>query len=180
MPAYHEVVVQIPTLFEYAGGLEAFQSLTQVFYKKVALDPILAPVFEHMSSDHPDHVARFIAESFGGGPLFSQGRSPNQSMQHMVGKHLQRHLTEAQRRRWVELLVDSADEVHLPADPEFRSAFMAHIEWGTRIAVANSQLSENPTDPKDHIPRWGWGEVKGPYEVVGSICQFPLDSEAAK
>ena len=166
-------MAQIPTLFDYAGGLEAFTKLTERFYQKVAKDNLLAPVFSQMPADHPEHVARFLAESFGGGPLFSGARTSNEAMEYMVGKHLDRHLTEQQRHQWVGLLIDAADEVGLPGDPEFRSAFMAHIEWGTRIAVINSQLSENPTDPKDHIPQWGWGEVRGPYDVVGSICQFP-------
>ena len=32
----------------------------------------------------------------------------------------------------------------LKSDPEFRPAFVGYIEWGTRIAVINSQLSEKP------------------------------------
>jgi len=80
----------------------------------------------------------------------------------MIGKHVNRHLDEAKRRRWVHLLLKAADEVGLPDDPEFRSAFLAYIEWGTRIAVINSQpgadaVSEQP------MPKWGWGEVRGPY-----------------
>jgi hypothetical protein len=51
-----------------------------------------------------------------------------------------------------------ADDVGLPADPEFRSAFMAYIEWGTRIAVANSQPAATPV-PHAPVPRWGWGEA---------------------
>ena len=33
----------------------------------------------------------------------------------------------------------AADDAGLPEDPEFRSAFMAYVEWGTRIAMHNSQ-----------------------------------------
>src|SRR5262249_55414347 len=45
------------------------------------------------------------------------------------------HLTEEQRRRRVQLLCDCADLGGLPADPEYRSAFVSYIEWGTRLAV---------------------------------------------
>jgi hemoglobin len=40
----------------------------------------------------------------------------------------------------------------------FRSAFLAYVEWGTRLAVANSQPGATPP-PKAPVPRWGWGEA---------------------
>ena len=76
----------------------------------------------------------------------------------MLAKHRGRELTEKQRRRWVSLLCDAADDVALPADPEFRSAFVAYIEWGTRLAMANSQPGAEPP-PEAPVPRWGWGEA---------------------
>lgn len=168
---------RIPSPAEHAGGLPAFQKLTERFYAKVVQDDVLAPVFAHMSPEHPAHVAAFLAQCSGLGPVYSGDGSENEAMRAMVGEHLGRHLTEAQRRRWVDLLIDSADEVGLPSDPEYRSAFMAKIEWGSRVAVMNSQLTENPVGPDDHLPRFGWGSVQGPYEVVGSICNFPVDDE---
>ena len=171
---------KIPNPAEYGGGLAAFERLTECFYKKVALDPILAQVFAEMDENHPKHVAAFLVQCFGGGPTYSGDRSENEAVREMVQHHLGRHLTEIQRRRWVDLLMDSADEVALPNDPEFRSAFAAKIEWGTRIAVMNSQLDENPTGPNDHIPRFGWGSVKGLWASVGSICEFPVEEELIK
>jgi len=35
----------------------------------------------------------------------------------MISRHLGRALTEQQRRRWFTLLLDTADEVGLPNDP---------------------------------------------------------------
>jgi hemoglobin len=170
----------IPTPGEYAGGLAAFERLTACFYTKVRADELLAPVFARMGDDHPQHVAAFLAQCFGCGHAYSAGRSENEALSEMVGKHLGRHLTEPQRRRWVTLIMDSADEVGLPADPEFRSAFAAKIEWGTRIAVQNSASDQNPVQSGDHIPRFGWGSVRGPYEIVGSICAFEIGDDADK
>jgi hemoglobin len=48
--------------------------------------------------------------------------------------------------------MESADEIGLPDDPEYRSTFIAYIEWGTRVAVLNFQLSENPTTDQENIP----------------------------
>jgi hemoglobin len=60
------------------------------------------------------------------------------------------------------LLLDAADEIGMPSDPEFRSALVSYLEWGTRLAVVNSQ-GDIAVDPAAAMPRWGWGEVKGPY-----------------
>jgi hemoglobin len=144
-----------PTLYDWAGGTEAFERLTEIFYGKVREDDMLEPVFRHMDSGHPKHVAAWLAEVFGGPERYTEERG---GYPHMVSKHRNRGLTEEQRRRWVELICDAADDAGLPSDPEFRSAFVAYIEWGTRLAVANSQPNANPP-PNAPVPRWGWGEA---------------------
>jgi len=150
----------IPTLYEWAGGMPVFEKLTTLFYEKVLQDELLEPVFKHMSPDHRLHVAHFIAEVFGGPKLYSEEEGSHFTM---IQKHLSKHLTEQHRQRWVALLLQTADEINLPDDPEFRSAFVAYIEWGTRIAVLNSNADEVPLKPDEPMPKWGWGEPGGPY-----------------
>jgi hemoglobin len=148
-----------PTLYEWAGGMPAFERLTEIFYQRVKEDPLLAPVFANMSSEHPQHVAHFIAEVFGGPKLYSSQRGGHATM---VSRHVGRMLTQEQRTRWTHLICECADHAGLPDDPEFRSAFVAYLEWGTRLAVINSQPSVEP-NLKSPMPHWGWGEVGGPY-----------------
>ena len=144
-----------PTLYEWAGGTEAFERLTHAFYDRVLRDDLLEPVFRGMDPDHPSHVATWLAEVFGGPSLYTDEHG---GYPHMLAKHRGLALTEGQRRRWVNLICDAADEVGMPSDPEFRSAFVAYIEWGTRLAVANSQPGVEPP-PEAPVPRWGWGEA---------------------
>jgi hemoglobin len=148
-----------PTLFAWAGGAAALERLTEVFYRRVREDALLAPVFARMSTEHPRHVAAFIGEVFGGPKVYSaRGGHPE-----MIAHHLGRMLTEPHRQRWAALLAASADEAGLPADPEFRSAFVAYIEWGSRLAVINSQPGVI-ADPDAAMPVWGWGVPGKPYE----------------
>lgn len=149
----------VPTLFDWAGGATALNRLTDVFYTKVRSDPQLEPVFRNMSGDHPAHVAAFIGEVFGGPKNYSETHGGHPAM---ISHHLNRHLTEQQRRQWIALLLDAADEVELPADPEFRSAFVAYLEWGTRLAKLNSQDGAAPA-LHELMPRWDWGVPGGPY-----------------
>jgi hypothetical protein len=51
----------------------------------------------------------------------------------------------------------------IASDPEFRSALVSYIEWGSRLAVINSQPGE-AVESSAPMPRWGWGEVGGPYQ----------------
>jgi hemoglobin len=148
-----------PTLYEWAGGMPAFERLTRVFYEKVLQDDLLEPVFRGMDEEHPSHVATWLAEVFGGPPRYTDEHG---GYPHMLAKHRGLALTETMRRRWVALICDAADDAQLPSDPEFRSAFVAYVEWGTRLVVANSQPDASPP-PKAPVPRWGWGEAP-PYE----------------
>jgi hemoglobin len=149
----------VPTLYEWAGGTEAFERLTTAFYERVRRDDLLQTLFANMPDDHPRHVAMWLAEVFGGPATYTEelGGYPR-----MVSKHLGLAITEPQRARWVELIGLAADDAALPADPEFRSAFMAYVEWGTRIALANSAPGADPPRAAP-VPRWGWGEAP-PYK----------------
>jgi hemoglobin len=80
----------------------------------------------------------------------------------MISQHLNRHLTQEQRRRWLELLLASADATGLPDDPEFRSALVAYLEWGSRLAVLNSQPGVE-AELEAPMPKWDWGVPGGPY-----------------
>ena len=148
-----------PTVFAWAGGAEAFSRLTRIFYGHVTTDPILAPVFARMSPHHQQHVAEWLAEVFGGPATYTSSRGGYPAMLH---HHLGLAITPERRARWAVLIAESADEAGLPDDPEFRSAFVAYVEWGTRIALANSRPGATPP-PSAPVPRWGWGEAP-PYQ----------------
>ena len=149
----------IPTLYEWLGGAPALERLFSTFYARVPNDPLLGPVFAHMSADHVAHVAAFVAEVFGGPKAYSEHLGGHANMIH---HHVGRALTEPQRARWLWLLLECADELKVPSDPEFRSAFIAYLEWGTRLAALNSQPGA-VVGGQAPMPKWGWGEVKGPY-----------------
>ena len=153
------MAVPVPTLYAWLGGIQALERLTTRFYELVPDNPTLAPVFAHMNTEHAKHVAAFLAEVLGGPAEYSAAYGGHP---HMIRQHLNRHLTQEQRREWVALLLETADELRMPDDPEFRSALVGYLEWGSRLSVLNSQdgAVANQDEP---VPKWGWGEVKGPY-----------------
>jgi hemoglobin len=144
----------MPSLYEWAGGTPALEELFDRFYTHVADDPLLAPVFAHMGADHPKHVAAWVGEVLGGPKTYSTTRGGHA---HMIGRHLGRGITEEQRRRWVNLLLDTADEVGLPGDPEFRASFVGYLEWGSRLAVIFSAPGADNPAPEE-MPTWDWAK----------------------
>lgn len=150
----------VPTLIEWIGGPQVVETLIERFYERVLDDPLLEPLFSGMDAQHFRYVAMFIAEVFDGPRSYSEVRGGHANM---IRKHLDRGITEAQRQRWVSLLMATADDVGVPDDPEFRSAFVSYIEWGSRLAVMNSQPGAE-VEEELPMPRWGWGEVGGPYQ----------------
>jgi hemoglobin len=79
----------------------------------------------------------------------------------MLNKHQQLGITDEQRFRFASLMSRAADDSGMPSDPEFRSALMAYLEWGTRLALGNSQPGANVVGHAP-VPKWGWG-VAPPY-----------------
>jgi len=149
----------MPTLFEYAGGAEAIHRLEQIFYASVLTDPLLQPLFGAGRPEHVDHLTAFTAESFGGPDRFSR----DLGFDHLISVHRGLEVTEAQRRRFVELYMTALDDAEMPTDLEFREAVREHVEFGSRVAMQNSHAeSDDELHPLRHVPRWTWpGDDEG-------------------
>jgi truncated hemoglobin YjbI len=155
-----------PTVFEWAAGLPVLTRLTGLFYEKyVPQDPLIGPLFANMSPDHPERVAAWLGEVFGGPKNYTQAYG---GYTRMLSQYLGKGLTEEQRARWASLLYQAANEAGLPNDPEFRSAFTSYIEWGSRLAVENSQPGSHPPQHMP-VPRWDWGTAGPPGSRVSAL-----------
>jgi hemoglobin len=149
-----------PTIFEWAGGRDAFENWLGRFYDLVEDDELLGPVFGGtVSEQHRRDVVSWWSEVMGGPAEYTAALG---GYEHMLAKHRGLHISDEQRLRFVTLLSLAADGAGLPTDPEFRAAIMGYAEWGTRLAVHNSG---DATDITEHapVPRWGWG-VAPPYQ----------------
>jgi hemoglobin len=104
-------------------------------------------------------VTDWWGEVMGGPALYSEQRG---GYERMLARHHDLAITPEQRLRFVTLLSQAADDAGLPGDPEFRAALMGYAEWGTRLAVHNSQPGAEVA-PHAPVPRWGWG-VAPPYQ----------------
>ena len=149
-----------PTVFEWAGGSAAIRRMIDCFYDRVEGDDLLGPLFPGgVSEEHRVDVALWWSEVFGEPSRYTQELG---GYERMLAHHRQLGITADQRRQSVSLMSVAADDAELPDDPEFRSALLAYLEWGTRLAMHNSG---DGNDVVEHapVPRWGWGEAP-PYQ----------------
>jgi hemoglobin len=143
-----------PSLFEFAGGEEAFLSLAKAHHARCLADPELNHPFSH-DDQHPQHVERlaaYWAEVFGGPRVYSEtcGDESGVLLMH-AGNGDMSDLGE----RFLDCFVGALDDAGLPADPAFRAALGAYMRW-----AVDNVLSYSPEDadvpPAVPMPRWGW------------------------
>jgi hemoglobin len=146
------------SLYDHAGGGPAIHALEEAFYAKVLADPVLQPLFGSGQPQHVEHLTWFTAESFGGPDRFTR----ELGFQHLIDVHRHLHITEVQRERFVELYLQALDESALPHDAPFVEAVRSHLEFGTGVAMQNSNAeSDEELHPLREVPRWTWAGDEG-------------------
>ncbi len=134
--------------------------MIDAFYDRVEGLPLFSNLFpDGVSEEHRDHVSAWWAEVFGGPTRYTDDLG---GYENMLGHHRRLGITKEQRAAFVSTMSLAADDAGLPDDPEFRSALLAYLEWGTRLAFENSQPEATPVEHAP-VPRWGWG-VAPPYQ----------------
>ncbi len=143
----------MPSLYEHAGGEAGLHRLERIFYDSVLRDPLLRPLFGEGRPEHVEHLTMFTAESFGGPDRFTR----ELGFRHLIDVHRGLHITEAQRERFVELYLAALDAAEMPADPPFRDAVREHVEFGSRVAMQNSNAATDAElNPLCEVPHWTW------------------------
>jgi hemoglobin len=143
-----------PTLYEYAGGEQAFLRLAEAHHARCLADPELNHPFSHddLNPEHVSRLAAYWAEVMGGPPRFSQECADQSGLLRM---HAGNGDMGDLGRRFVACFVAAADDAGLPADPEFRATLRAYMEWAVDDVLAYSPL--DAVVPADlPIPRWSW------------------------
>jgi hemoglobin len=145
------------TIYEHAGGEAAIHHFCEVFYSSLLTDPLLQPLFGAGRPEHVTHLTAFTVETFGGPDRFTREMG---GFQGLIDAHRHLHITEEQRRRFVELYMAAADKANLPADKPFREALRSHVEFGSRVAMQNSlAATDAELHPLREVPIWEWPDA---------------------
>ncbi len=143
-----------PSLYEFAGGAPALLALARAHHERCVADELLNHPFSHPGGN-PQHVERLAAywgEVLGGPPEFSTSCGDQ-------GAVLLMHTGNGPGMvelgpRFVACFDAAMDDAALPADPEFRVALHAYMEWAVADVLAHPEAADVPEDAA--MPHWGW------------------------
>jgi hemoglobin len=109
------------SLYDLIGGENTFRRLVDVFYDKVAQDPVLRPLFPADLEEGKQWQFLFLMQFWGGPARYNQERGhPRLRMRHMPFR-----IDEAASQAWLRCMLEAIDEVGIaePARTEMRTYF---------------------------------------------------------
>jgi hemoglobin len=143
-----------PSVYEFAGGTDAWLRLARAHHERCLADPVLNHPFSH-PGQHPQHVERlaaYWAEVFGGPAVYSETCGDQSTL---LAMHSGNGDMGDLPQRFVDCFVQAADDVALPEDPELRRVLRDYMEWAVAEFVAYPD--DSATVPADlPVPRWSW------------------------
>jgi hemoglobin len=144
----------VRSFYDEVGGAEVFRRLVEVFYREVAADDVLRPMYPEADlGPAADRLRLFLEQYWGGPSTYSQQRGhPRLRMRHAAF-----HVNPEARDRWLRAMRVALDELELPPIQEStlwdyleRAAFaMVNTFEPTGIAPVRPQGShELPLHPR--------------------------------
>jgi hemoglobin len=148
-----------PSIFEFAGGRDAFLALAAAHHRRCLEDPELNHPFSHgLNPDHIERLADYWAEVFGGPSRYSES---NGGQPAMLAIHAGKGAGEDLGRRFVACFGKAADDAKLPDDVALRTSLQAYMAWAVDQVLAYSPAgSEVPAALE--LPRWSWDGLERP------------------
>src|SRR5437868_11664089 len=109
-----------PSLYEFAGGEQAFLALAAAVTERCIADPELNHAFSQgLSPGHNENLAAYWAEVLGGPTAYSRNLGGHSGM---LGIHAGHGSPDDWGDRFEACFVQAMDDARLPDDPEFRQA----------------------------------------------------------
>lgn len=94
------------TVYDLVGGMATFERLVDAFYRRVADDPILRPMYPENLGPPRERLTLFLAQFFGGPAAYSEQRGhPRLGMRHRPFR-----IDIPARDAWLHNMVAALDE----------------------------------------------------------------------
>ncbi len=109
------------SVYDAVGGMPFFVDLVDRFYRNVAHDIMLRPLYPDDLGPPAEHLALFLAQYWGGPTTYSDARGhPRLRMRHAPFA-----IGERERDRWMAAMTKALDDAGL--DPELEQRFLDYF-----------------------------------------------------
>jgi hemoglobin len=142
-----------PSIFEFAGGDQAFLALAAAHHERCLQDPELNHPFSHgVNPEHVERLAYYWAEVFGGPARYSESHGGHSAM---LETHARHGAGDDFGPRFVACFMQAADDADLPDDPDFRAGLRSYMESATEEVLSYAP-SDSSVAADLQVPRWSW------------------------
>jgi hemoglobin len=115
------------TFFEAVGGHETFEALVSGFYARVAVDPVLAPLYEGREFKEAAERLQLFLEQYWGGPRTYSERRGHPRLR---ARHVEFRIDTAARDAWLANMRASLDDLELEPAAD-------RVLWDYLVTAAN-------------------------------------------
>ncbi|MDQ1136852.1 hemoglobin [Microbacterium sp. SORGH_AS 1204] len=118
------------SFYDQVGGMDTFRRLVDTFYRGVASDEVLKPMYpEEDLGPAAERLTLFLAQYWGGPTTYGETRGhPRLRMRHMPF-----HVDPDARDRWLRHMRVAVDELALP--PAFEAPLWDYLERAAHAMV---------------------------------------------
>lgn len=122
------------SFYDQVGGMDTFRRLVDTFYRGVAADEVLKPMYpEEDLGPAAERLTLFLAQYWGGPTSYGETRGhPRLRMRHMPF-----HVDPDARDRWLAHMRAAVDEIALP--PAFEAPLWDYLERAAHAMVNTFQ-----------------------------------------
>lgn len=141
------------TIFEVAGGGQAFVALAHAWHGRCLADPIVSHAFSHgFHPQHSERLAAYWAEALGGPPDYT-GSMGSESI--VIRMHSGNGEHQEMDERAQTCFAQALDDAGFPDDPRLRSTLKAYFRWATQRMSGHPGSSDDVPDGLA-MARWSW------------------------
>lgn len=132
------------SFYDEVGGHETFDRIVSVFYREVALDPVLQPMYPEADlGPAADRLRMFLEQYWGGPSTYGEQRGhPRLRM-----RHVPFHIDPDARDRWLRCMRTALDEAQL--SPLHDATLWDYLERAA-FAMVNTFEPSAVGPPKQH------------------------------
>jgi hemoglobin len=125
-----EGAVEGATFYDAVGGHDTFRELVSAFYARVAVDPVLRPIYPDEEFAAAAERLRMFLEQYWGGPhTYSEVRGHPR----LRARHAPFRIDRAARDAWLAAMQAALDDVELP--PEARRVLWDYLTTAADMLV---------------------------------------------